>query len=459
MPTCAASGVFCSVCAPRTSPRSVSSGPASATVRPMSGGTAAWSGPLPTCSVTVLPSGTWVPAAGSVPMTLPLSSRLDVTSCSVASRFASCSAARAASGCCPARFGTSTCCGAGDPEYQITGQRQQPDHHRGRDADRDPLAPAPVRIVVVVAVRVVGRRRGRRGVAGGTGAVDPPGLPRGARVQHRRALVLAHHHRRERLLPRPHPHQVRPHLGGGLVAVGRVLAQRLEHDRIELRGDLRVELRRGPRVLPHVLVGHRDRGVAGERRLAGEQLEQHATGGVDVAAGVDGLTARLLGRQVLRRPDHRGGLGHVLALTQRAGDAEVHDLHRTGPVDHDVGRLHVAVDDAVLVAEVERGAHVGHHLDDPLLAHRARGLDDLAQRLPVDVLHDDVGQRAEVAGDLAGVIDRDDRGMVERRGVLRLAAEPRWNWGSRAKSARSTFTATSRPRRLSRPRCTSDIPP
>ena len=173
-----------------------------------------------------------------------------------------------------------------------------------------------------------------------------------------------------------------------------------------------------------MLVGHRDRGVAGERRLAGEQLEQHAAGGVDVAAGVDGLAARLLGRQVLRGADHRGGLGDVLPLAQRAGDAEVHHLHRAGAVDHDVRRLHVAMDDVVLVAEVQRGADVGHHLDDPLLAHRPLRLDDLAQRVAVDVLHHDVGQRPEVALHLAGVVDRDDRGVVERGGVLGLAAEP-----------------------------------
>ena len=41
LPTWVASEVFCSVCAPRRSPRSVSSGPASATVLPFSGGTAA----------------------------------------------------------------------------------------------------------------------------------------------------------------------------------------------------------------------------------------------------------------------------------------------------------------------------------------------------------------------------------------------------------------------------------
>jgi hypothetical protein len=77
----------------------------------------------------------------------------------------------------------------------------------------------------------------------------------------------------------------------------------------------------------------------------------------------------------------------------------------------------------VPVAEVQRGADVGHDLDDPLLGQRPLGLDDLAQRLPVDELHDDVGQRAELALGLPGVVDRHDRRVVQRGRVLRLPAE------------------------------------
>jgi hypothetical protein len=43
-----------------------------------------------------------------------------------------------------------------------------------------------------------------------------------------------------------------------------------------------------------VLVDDGDRAVTGERRRAGQQLEQHAAGRVEVRAGVDLVTARLL---------------------------------------------------------------------------------------------------------------------------------------------------------------------
>jgi hypothetical protein len=47
-----------------------------------------------------------------------------------------------------------------------------------------------------------------------------------------------------------------------------------------------------------------------------------------------------------------------------------------------------------------------------------------AQTSAIDELHHDVGQRAELGLGLAGVVDGDDGGVVERGRVLRLAPEP-----------------------------------
>src|SRR5690606_12605387 len=120
------------------------------------------------------------------------------------------------------------------------------------------------------------------------------------------------------------------YLGGALVRLERVLGHRLEHDGVGPLGDLRVDVRRRDRVLSDVLVGDGDGRVTRERRLAGQQLVEHATGGVDVAARVDALTAGLLGGQVLGGSDHLGGLGHGGGgVGHRPGDAEVHDLDLT----------------------------------------------------------------------------------------------------------------------------------
>ena len=79
--------------------------------------------------------------------------------------------------------------------------------------------------------------------------------------------------------------------------------------------------------------------------------------------------------------------------------------------------------DAVAVAEVQCRADVRDHLHRATRRHRALAADDVPQGDAVDVLHHDVRQRATVGFGFTGVVDGDDRRVVERRRVLRLAAE------------------------------------
>ena len=92
----------------------------------------------------------------------------------------------------------------------------------------------------------------------------------------------------------------------------------------------------------------------GEGGLEREQLVERGAEGVDVAAVVDdhALGERLLGAHVAERAEQVAGHRHAGVLFD-AGQAEVGDPELAGVVDQEVGRLDVAVEDAVLVGVVE----------------------------------------------------------------------------------------------------------
>ena len=112
-------------------------------------------------------------------------------------------------------------------------------------------------------------------------------------------------------------------------------------------------------MVAHVLRCDRDRRVPEEGGPPGHHLEEHDAERVDVAAGVDAHTLRLLGREVGGGAHHRPGLGEALLGVDRPGDPEVGHLHLTVVGDQDVAGLHVAVDHLVLVCVAERGGDVG----------------------------------------------------------------------------------------------------
>ena len=128
----------------------------------------------------------------------------------------------------------------------------------------------------------------------------------------------------------------------------------------------------------------------------------------------DLLRCRVLDRaHEASRPGRPGG-GELL------DDAEVGKVGAVARTDEDVRRLHVAVHEPTGVRGVECGGDLPEDAERPAkrelpLAHE--------QRLQVAAL--DVGHRdVEEPVLLAGIEDRDDAGMVERRSQLRLAQEP-----------------------------------
>ena len=158
------------------------------------------------------------------------------------------------------------------------------------------------------------------------------------------------------------------HLLHRLVALVAILGQRLHAHLLDVGRDVRarVALRRRLGRLEHVLGEHAHEGLGVERHVAGQHLVQDAAGGVDVDAMVGLVALGLLGRHVLgRAEDHPGARQPRAALVERRhlGDAEVEHLDEVGPPlardQVDVLRLHVAVDDALIVRGAERAADLG----------------------------------------------------------------------------------------------------
>jgi hypothetical protein len=143
------------------------------------------------------------------------------------------------------------------------------------------------------------------------------------------------------------------------VAAGRRLAQRLEHDRVQVRvraGRLRLFLAYG---LPQL---QRCTGADAVGAAAGEQLVQDDAQRVDVRSGRQGLAPELLRAGIGRchRPElgDRGRRDRIDELRH----AEVQQLGHVAGGDEDVGRLEVAVDDQVLVGVLDRRAHRAEQL-------------------------------------------------------------------------------------------------
>ena len=145
-----------------------------------------------------------------------------------------------------------------------------------------------------------------------------------------------------------------------------------------------------------------------------------------------GVGDDLLGAHVQGRPHGHAGprderFPVLLVAPEDLGDAEVEDLQvllagGLAVEQHQVRRLEVAVDDPLLVGDLEHGAELR---DDPRPSRAASatpGFEDLVEALAPDVLHLDVGGVA--VGADHGVVDGDGVGMAEPGHHPRLAPEP-----------------------------------
>ena len=165
-----------------------------------------------------------------------------------------------------------------------------------------------------------------------------------------------------------------------------------------------------------------DVGVADERHLAREALEEQASERVHVRPRIDGIASHLLGRDVRERAEQALRDVDGLQVARRRRDAEVGEVAVLAlllGVDQHVARLDVAVHETARVCGVERRCDLSDQRDRPRRLEAPVAAEHRAQIAPVDEAHRDV----DVPVGLAGGIDRDHVRMVDARGQLRFAQD------------------------------------
>ena len=164
--------------------------------------------------------------------------------------------------------------------------------------------------------------------------------------------------------------------------------------------------------------------LAFKRPSGGQHLVEHAAERPDVAALVGGTSLRLFRRHVRRRAENGAEPGHHRRRRDRRRrghlrterrwrvhrfcEAEIEDFDRAVRTQLDIGRLQIAMDDALFVRGLER---IGDLLrDSQRFGERERPLRNaIGQRWALDELEH---QRVDAAAVLEAV-DRSDVRMVE----------------------------------------------
>ena len=210
------------------------------------------------------------------------------------------------------------------------------------------------------------------------------------------------------------------HLADGLEPIHGLRRHRAHDDPAEPVADPRVRRARIDVLAVGDLLQHLVRVLALEREPPDAQLIKHDAEREHVGAEVELPAFDVLGRHVRRRAEQLARHGQPLEV-DHVRDAEVHQLHHSVGADHDVLRLHVAVEDAVGV-RVREGAADLQDDHRPDLGERDRPVGDhLLEGLTVDELGDDV----RLGVRLRGVVeDLEDVLVAKLRHRLRLALEP-----------------------------------
>ena len=206
--------------------------------------------------------------------------------------------------------------------------------------------------------------------------------------------------------------------------MARIAVHRLADDELQPARQVRRDARQRLGIGAGDLGGERAGAARRKGALPGGQFVEHDAEREDVGTAVEIVAQRLLRAHIARRADDLAQLRLQALLLEQvalgdARDAEIQELQRLAIRRYDdVGRLHVAVDDALGVGVAERGGQLDADRDH-LGRRQPTGLHHLRQRFAIEIFHDDEG----IAVHLADVEDGDDAGMGQRPCRPRLAQE------------------------------------
>ena len=220
----------------------------------------------------------------------------------------------------------------------------------------------------------------------------------------------------------------------------RVLLEAAQDHALDGRIEARRDRSRARSAAPRRACAASSASVAASKALApGEELVEHEAERVDVAPDRRALARELLGRHVGRRARD---LRAAARRRRRDREAEVGDPHAAAAVEHDVGGLQVAVQDAPVVRRGEPGAELPRDLERLVRRQPADAPQQRGEVLAVHVLH-----REEVlAVDLADVVDAADVGVRDLPRDADLGVEARRAAPGRARASRGrNFSATGWP--------------
>lgn len=143
---------------------------------------------------------------------------------------------------------------------------------------------------------------------------------------------------------------------------------------------------------------------------AGERLVANHAEREDVGGGSGLFQLRLFGRHVLPgafMAGERFAFGEL-------DHAEIDDLRRIVVHDEDVAGLQIAMDQAVIVSDLQTPADLGDDLDDPFEREARTGtLDELGQGRAMQKRHDEEGLAGAAILDFTNVAEVDDIGVAQ----------------------------------------------